>query len=260
MMVIAMAMTAVLIFTPSNDVDGAQFGIDGGKRLFSPGERLDSDDDDAIFVYTDSMNRYADARIVNSSGVTQAGSVSPTSATFGSDVVKKLTITAPSTPGDYRLEVTFYEGSSSTSEKFTRSYPIKVVEPIRLSAELKNTSNNAIVITIKFVIDGVTHDASKENTDVTIPARSGNVDGVRTVYYDWVVDSPSGGQHSFYLTTDAAEAELEGMGKSVNFYIGQKDNTLITVVMVVIAVILVLILIWIIRKPVKNFGKPKGRR
>ena len=257
-MVMSLVMTAAFIMMPSEDVDGAQFDIIGGKTIFYPGERLEAGSEDGIFLIRDGgIYRYT-ARVLDSSGSVRSGVVSPTSGTF-TQTATGLTITAPNAPGDYTLEVVFFTGSSSTSESFTKTYPIKVVEPIKLSVELRNnTKVNITGLTIKFVVDGKEYDATEENTNITIPAN-----GTKTVTFDWVVDSPADGRHTFHLTTEfqgVAQAEITGIGQEIEFFIGQESNTLVTVLMVVITLVLVIILIWVIRKPVKNFGKPKGRR
>jgi hypothetical protein len=257
-MVMSLVMTAALIMIPTDDVEGAQFDIIGGKTLFYPGERLEANADDGIYlIRDDGIYRYT-ARVLDSSGGVRSGVVSPTSGTFNKTATG-LTITAPSVPGDYTLEVTFFTGSSSSSESFVKTYPIKVVEPIKLSVELRNNSKvNITGLTVKFVVDGKEYDATEANTNITIPAY-----GTKTVTFDWVVDSPAEGRHTFHLTTEfqgVAQAEITGIGEEIEFFIGQSSNTLVTVLMLVITIILVIILIWVVRKPVKNFGKPKGRR
>ena len=257
-MVMSLVMTAALIMMPSEDVEGAQFDIIGGKTVFYPGEKLDAGSDDGIYLITDSgIHRY-EARVRDSSGSLRTGVVSPASGNIQSEMVRELSITAPSVPGKYTLEVEFFE-TSSADKGFIKTYPIKVVQPIKLSVELRNNSKtNVTGLTVKFVVDGKEYDATTENTNITIPA-----EGTKTVTFDWVVDSPSGGRHTFHLTTEfqgVAQAELTGIGQEFSFYIGQDSNTWITVIVALITIVLVIILIWVIRKPVKNYGKPKGRR
>jgi len=259
-MVMSLVMTAAFLMLPSDDAEGAQFDIIGGKTLFYPGERLAADSDDGIYLITDTMYRYT-AKVVNSSGAAQSSAVSPTSGYFSGTVATGLTITAPNTPGDYVLEVEFFTSSSgsTTGESFIKTYPIRVVEPIKLSVELRNNSDVVVTdLTVKFVIDGKEYDATEANTNITINANS-----TKTVTFDWVVDSPAEGRHVFHLATEfqgVEQAGISGIGQEIEFFIGQESNTLITVVMVIITIVLIIILIWVIRKPVKNFGKPKGRR
>ena len=54
--------------------------------------------------------------------------------------------------------------------------------------------------------------------------------------------------------------DIVGLGESHTFYLGDNDYTWIIVLLVVVIVLLVLVMVWVYRKPVKNYGKPKSRR
>ena len=249
----------LVIIPVSQTSSGAQFGIEGGKTLMGVGDTLSADDDNAIRLFTDGTVYSATMKVVNSDGVTQSGAVSPTSYTFNTNDSVGLTITAPRTPGDYRLVVEFQLTSGSNAEKVTRTFPIKVVEPILLSIDIKNDSNSEIRgLSLQFVINGTAMDPTTDTENISI-----SQNGSRTVTYKWVVDNPPGGRNTYRVQvydTSTPLANITGLNQDHYFYIGQSDNTLVTWIMAIIFIVLLLILIWVVRKPVKNFGKPKGRR
>ena len=53
---------------------------------------------------------------------------------------------------------------------------------------------------------------------------------------------------------------ITGLDQESVFYIGHDDYQIATVLAALLFVILLIVLIFVIRKPVKNYGKPKGRR
>jgi len=256
------ALMMLIVIPASHTSSGAQFGIDGGKTLMGTGDTLSEDDDNAVRLFSDGTYYASLIKVVNSDGVTQSGAVSRTSVSasvFNSNGgVVGVGITAPKTPGNYTLVVEF-RISSGTADIITRTFPIKVVEPILLSVEIKNNSNSEVNgLSLQFVIDGRARDLTSDTENLTIAP-----DGSRTVTYKWVVDNPSGGRHTYRVQVHADStplANITGLNQDHHFYIGQSDNTLVMWIMGIIFVIMLLILIWVIRKPVKNFGKPKGRR
>jgi len=257
----AMFAVMMLVVIPvSQTSSGSHFGIEGGKTLLGVGDTLYADDDDAINLFTDGTIYSAAMKLVDSNGNTQSGAVSPSSYVFqDDDRIKGLTITAPQSPGDYRLVVDFQLTSGSSSEKVTRTFPIKVVVPILLSVEINNTSNSQVTnLSLQFVIDGNAMDLTDDTQNISI-----SPNGSRTVTYKWIVDNPSDGRHTYRVQVHEDStplANITGLEQDHHFYIGQSSHTLITWIIGIILVIMILILVWVLRKPVKNFGKPKGRR
>ena len=251
-----------MIVPNAESTDGAQFGIEGGKTLFGPGDVLDVDADDGVYLVTDGTVYRAVSKIVDGNGKS-SGSVSPSSHSFDtSDPTPEqmrvgLKLTVPSTPGDYMLSVEFE--LTSGGEKVTRTYPIKVVEPIVLRITVKNTSVNNVAsgLDFQFIIDGQAQEVTNKNVSI-------NANSTTTIEYKWIVDSPSEGRHTYSVTVSGDNADgrmnIEGLDHEFTFYVGQDNYGWLTTIMVVLLIILLLVVIWVIRKPIKNFGKPKGRR
>ena len=258
MAVVLMATLALALVIPSAEQsEGAQFGIEGDQTLFGTGDSLD---DAGIYVVTDGNVYSASVKIIDNDGKS-VGSVSPSSITnsmFNTDPKQQIKGTVPSTSGDYRLSVEFRMTSDSNSERFTRTYPLKVVDPIILKITVKNTSTvNVMGLDFQFVIDGNAMEVT--NKDVEIAA-----DTTSTVEYRWIVDNPSGGRHTYSVTVFGEDhigrINTDDLDKEFTFYIGQDNYGWLTAVLIILLIILVIFMIWVLRKPVKNYGKPKGRR
>ncbi len=207
------------------------------------------------------------ASLKDSSGTTVSSGVSPSSGSLDNGVAKTLTVTAPKTAGHCTLEVKYTAKVTYTvteddkevtkDEEVTKtdSYRINVVNPITLSVTLKNGSDVPLSgYGVYFVIDGERVDDSYKTVDL-------DKDGSTTVTYKWITDSGNG-KHSFYL--EAADGgnmvKIEGLGDVHDFYIGDSSYTWLVTLMVVVVILLLLIMVWVYRKPVKNYGKPKARR
>ena len=162
-------------------------------------------------------------------------------------------ITAPSTAGDYRFNVKFFDSGNLVSEV---NVPLRVVDPIVLTATLKNTGSVSVTANVFFVVDGNRMEDS--DTTVTIPAG-----GTKEVTYNFVVDGFSG-THSFYIDSDGTGmiGPIEGIGSSyaVSFHAEDSNYSWLSYLMLIIVIVLIILMIYIYRKPVKNYGKPKGRR
>lgn len=261
---VAVVLMSLAVILPSSDnYEGATFDIEGGKTLFSTGEVLEADAEDGIYVVKYGSVYAAHSKLVDSSGnTTSTSAVSPVDTTFTSTSStaaekKGLKITAPTTPGNYTLIVEFE--LTNGGERVTRSYPIKVVEPIVLTATLKNDTSVAVTnLTVAFVIDGREMKVESDHEDMTVGANS-----TKTLTYKWVTDNVSGGKHTFHLKATSEgmlEVDLTGLNDEQMFYVGQDDHMMLTIIFVIILIVLFIVLVWIIRKPVKNFGKPKGRK
>ena len=167
-----------------------------------------------------------------------------------------ISITAPSDPGMYTLTVEFtFTDDNDDTITVTKTAPVKAVVPIVLSATLVNSGSTIADMTVWFVVDGNVIEESEQQ--VTINAKSS-----RTVTYDWITDGVSGGAHTVELRGEVGpiREDVKGLNDTTSFYAGQKSYTLTEALMVVVLIVLILIFIVVVRKPVKNVGKPKARR
>ena len=202
-------------------------------------------------------------------GDTVSNGVSPSSGDLDNGTAQTLTVSAPDTAGRYTLVVditvdatytsTDEEGNETTQdlevEPRTLEYPITVVEPITLSVTLSNNSDEPLQgYGVYFYVDGERIDDSFTTVDL-------DANGTTTIEYEWITDAGYG-THEFHV--EAADGgnmvDITGLGERHTFYIGDNDYTWVIVLLVVVIVLLVLVMIWVYRKPVKNYGKPKSRR
>ena len=86
-------------------------------------------------------------------------------------------------------------------------------------------------------------------------------EGSTTVTYDWVTDVGEGA-YTFSLqpADDGNMVTISGLGEEYTFYIGDSSYTIWVALLVIVIILLALVIIWVYRKPVKNYGKPKSRR
>ena len=191
------------------------------------------------------------AKVVDKSGNTQSSAVSPSSGSLDSGVAKSLTVTAPKTAGTYTLEVEFTVGEDSKS---TEKYTFKAVNPITLKLNLKaeEVKLNLDNFGVYFYIDG----QKMEDSYTTVTLAS---DGTGSVSYDWVAD-PDTNKHTFRVESVGGSEVISGLNEEHTFYVHDSDYSLIIALSVLILIILILSAIWVYRKPIKNYGKPKSRR
>ena len=189
------------------------------------------------------------AYLVNSNGDKQSGAVSPSTwASTTTSHTKTVTVTAPSTAGTYRLVVE-YETNGDDVKKGMSQAAVKVVVPLTLSAEIVNNSNTMGSKTVMFQVDGKLVEGSEQTVEKLA------FNAKKTVTYEWVTDSLGEGRHTYTLVTEDGDIIKTG-----EFYLGHKDYQWATIIMGILFVILLIALIYVVRKPVKNYGKPKGRR
>ena len=175
----------------------------------------------------------------------------------GSPCYKNITVTAPIESGEYRLVVKFYASNDDkrTDVLAEKTVPLEVVDPIVLTFTLKNDSSNDVSFSAYFVIDSKKADDSEQ--DVIVPAN-----GTKDVTYNYYVKDVK--DADYYLDTDSLYIKdiIPGIGEgnTKTFYAHDADYSVITTVIVVVLVILAIILFFVLRKPVVNKGKPKGRR
>ena len=214
---------------------------------------------DSSVTYTlaydvDADTKYT-SKLIDANGNEMTSAVTSGTGTMYKDSTtdKTITVRVPKEAGNYRLVVTLTNTNGDVLETITA--PLKAVEPVVLSATLKNDASAERELIIYFVINGVKVEDSKQ--DITVPAK-----GTKEVTYHYVVRDVSDGE--FYLIADDSSfgGQITGLGPdhTHKFYVEDKSYTFLEVTAVVVLLIVVLLMIWVYRKPVKNYGKPKSRR
>ena len=194
------------------------------------------------------------AKVVNDSGKTQSGAVSPSTGSLSDGVEKDLTVTAPSTAGKYKLVVEFLLDDEPIDGEKASEYTFKAVEPIVLKVNLKakDVTLNLQDFGVYFYIDGEKMEDSY--TTVSLAA-----DGTGSVSYNWIAD-PDSSKHTFKVVAVGGSTLISGLDVEHTFYAEDTDYTWIVALSGLFLIILIALAIWIYRKPIKNYGKPKARR
>ncbi|MDR0522962.1 MAG: hypothetical protein LBG62_00845 [Candidatus Methanoplasma sp.] len=199
------------------------------------------------------------AELKDSNGGTQYSALSPSTGTLFNGVSSQITLTAPSNPGKYTLKVTFRETVDDKAAVTTeRSVTVTVVQPITLSCVVKNSGDVDLKdYIVYFSVDGKLVQDSK--TVVSVAAGSES-----KITYDWVTESLSSGRHTFKVVP--GEENIDNGRNAVfsggegEFWSGHSDYALPIALMSVMLVVMLLLMVYVYRKPVKNYGKPKSRR
>jgi hypothetical protein len=258
-LIIAVIMAAAFVLVPVSGADGAYHSISGEKSVIAVDE-----DADFTIIYTDSgrvIDVTFDAKLVDSKGETMTSAVVPSTGDIDNGVPTVLTVSAPSKAGTYTLVVTYSgtvetpDGSSVDIDPASDRYDIKVVEPITLTVDvsLKDPNVNLSGYGVYFWVDG-------EKMEDSFDTFSVNSKGTGSVSYDWVADA-SKGKHVFWVeSANGGVVEVEGLNEKHEFYIGDVDYTVYIVLAILFVILVIILLVWVYRKPVKNFGKPKARR
>lgn len=271
MMAVALVAMAAFCLAPLAESEAVYYNVDGDSVIGTENKA-----DYTISYSNHDYDSYADvnmsvtysAKLVDSSGSTVSSGVSPSSGDLTNDVSATVTVTAPKTTGSYKLVVEYKASISYTdSEGKTVNVPsddlkldpkefrIKVVTPITLSVTLKNDSNIDLTgYGVYFWINGDKVDDSYTTVNLA-------KEGTATVTYKWVTDS-SNGKYSYSVQpADSGNlVQITGLGEEYTFYIGDNSYTAWIALLVIFVIILILVLVWVYRKPVKNYGKPKSRR
>ena len=270
MMAVALVAMAAFCLAPLAESEAVYYNVDGDSVIGTENKA-----DYTISYSNHDYDSYADvnmsvtysAKLVDSSGSTVSSGVSPSSGDLTNDVSATVTVTAPKTTGSYKLVVEYKPTVSYTdSEGKTVTVPsddlkketefrIKVVTPITLSVTLKNDSNIDLTgYGVYFYVNG-----DKVNDSYTTVNLA--KEGTATVTYKWVTDS-SNGKYSYSVQpADSGNlVQITGLGEEYTFYIGDNSYTAWIALLVIFVIILILVLVWVYRKPVKNYGKPKSRR
>ena len=207
------------------------------------------------YVLRGDSSYYYEAELQDESGKTGSGSVSPASGSlYTTEFTRTITVTAPSTAGDYMLVVKFYESSSKKDTVLAeKSAPLKVVDPIKLTFTLKNEGKSDITFSAYFKINGVKVDDSVQTVTVT-------ADGTKDVTYDYYVKDVTDTTYSLESDNEIIKSSITGLGEEKTFYSSDADYSMITTIVVIVLIFLVVVLFFLLRRPVVNTGKPKGRR
>ena len=185
------------------------------------------------------------------------GSVSSSTGTlYSTSHSRTLTLTLPSDAGDYYLKVTITEGET----EYVRTAYVRAVDPIKLSVTVNNTSAVARSFVAYFWVETDEGwekiDGSKQTVDVS-------ANGSKTVTYDYIVRDVS--STTFCLKaedTATIGGDIQGLGEehAHTYYTSANDYKMIEYLCIAVLVVLLVVALWVYRKPVRNFGKPKGRR
>jgi hypothetical protein len=192
------------------------------------------------------------ARLADWDGNT-VGSVSPSVGNVTVDGGTEVNITAPSSPGLYLLTVQFTFTDGDREVIVTKTAPVRVVTPIVLSATLVNEGGELVELDVWFIVNGVKIEESEQQISIGAGQE-------RNITYNWVTESLGHGVHNVSVGAEIGIlVDFLNVSPST-FYVGQNSYSLVEALMVIIFIVLLLILVIIYRKPVKNLGKPKGRR
>ena len=207
---------------------------------------------DAHIVFTDSATiteiSWA-AKLTNSSGSTQTGALSKES---GSATDEYTTVTAPKVAGDYTLTVTFTEKVDAETYTYTAKAVLHVCTPISLSVKVSNTGSIAFSNNVYFYVDGVKCEDSEQMLTIN-PGES------KTVEYKYYNHNLSSGAHTYYVAAGDT-VDVSGLDAKQTFYYHQDTQDYIMWIVGIVLVLMIIFAIWVFRKPVKNYGKPKARR
>lgn len=253
---LALLLTGGLCLAVSEDTQAGSANISGETNVVKTGGELSYD----ILYYEaaefSTLEITYTASLLDSGNTAQSSAVTPSSGTLFNGVSQTLKVTAPDTAGKYTLRVVFTEtidgGDATTS---TETQTITVVDPVTLSVTLTNNSEVDVSgLALMFYVDGELVEGSR--TLLTVAAGES-----ATVTHSWVSESVSGGKHTFMvMAAEDAIIDISGLGEEHAFYVGHSDYGLMNILMGIFLVILIVLAVYVYRKPVKNYGKPKARR
>lgn len=195
-----------------------------------------------------SDNYLFSASFLNSSN-SPSGTIYPSSGRLsGLSHDQSINIKAPLISGDYALEVKFFDDKLELVG--TKKIPIKVVDPIELKFTLKNNSNINVSLPIFLKIDG-----KKMEDNVQIVSIGAN--NTEDVYYHLFTKNVNNTGYSLEIN-DKANITISNIEKK--FYTSDNNYFIIGIIAVTVLVIILMILLRIYQEPVRNTGKPRGRR
>lgn len=197
------------------------------------------------------------ATLLDSTGKnTSATITSPTGSSFTVPFTKDLTVTAPSKAGTYTLKVVYTETIGTETKEYTVNKDLKVSEPVTLTVKITNPETSSLAITdgvFYFVLDNKRIEESKTTKSIAIGDTA-------TFTYELLGSTLSKGKHTYSLEAADNAYNVSGLGTEHTFYYDQGSMNAYTYLMVLLFIIVTILAVWIYRKPVKNYGKPKARR
>ena len=197
------------------------------------------------------------ATLLDSTGKnTSATITSPTGSSATVPFTKDLTVTAPSKAGTYTLKVVYTETIGTETKEYTVNKDLKVSEPVTLTVKITNPETSSLAITdgvFYFVLDNKRIEESKTTKSIAIGDTA-------TFTYELLGSTLSKGKHTYSLEAADNAYNVSGLGTEHTFYYDQGNMNAYTYLMVLLFIIVTILAVWIYRKPVKNYGKPKARR
>ena len=197
------------------------------------------------------------ATLLDSTGKnTSATITSPTGSSATVPFTKDLTVTAPSKAGTYTLKVVYTETIGTETKEYTVNKDLKVSEPVTLTVKITNPETSSLAITdgvFYFMLDGNKIEESKTTKSIAIGDTA-------TFTYELLGSTLSKGKHTYSLEAADNAYNVSGLGTEHTFYYDQGNMNAYTYLMVLLFIIVTILAVWIYRKPVKNYGKPKARR
>ena len=202
------------------------------------------------------------AVLEDTDGNVQSGAVTSNAegTIYNTSTVKTIKITLPSTAGDYVLRVTVTEGEGDNATVYERTAYVRSVEAIKLTAELENVSSVSRSFVAYFYIQQDDGSWEKVGDKQTIDV---SAHGTYTASMDYVVRDVENATFCLQSEDDAAiGGAIVGLGPDYahTYYTEANDYKVLEYICIGILVVLLIVAIWIYRKPIRNFGKPKGRR
>lgn len=174
------------------------------------------------------------------------------SSAYIMDGSRVVTVTASDNPGNYVFTVKFYKDSTKDEFYGERAMPLKVVEPVNITLTLKNNTSTEITFRAYLVVNG-------ERVDEKTITVKGNDD--YEYKYEYITkDLRNDNVYKLCSDDENAKKVVHGLNEDRHFYTQQNDYMFFEVALTIIAIVIIFFIVWLARKEVKNFGKPKGRK
>lgn len=161
---------------------------------------------------------------------------------------ESINIKVPSISGNYALEVKFFDDMFKPIS--TKKIPIKVVDPIRLKFTLKNNSNIDVNLPVFLKIDG-------KKMEDSVQVVSIDANNTKDVYYRFFTKNVNNTVYSLEIS-DKDNVAVSNVEKK--FYTSDNNYFIIGIIAVTVLIIILMVLLRVYQEPVRNTGKPRGRR
>jgi hypothetical protein len=174
-----------------------------------------------------------------------------------------LTFTAPSVASNIQIIVTATSSNTTANQTQTQQINVNVVQPVILSASIKNTGNVSILgVPVYFYLDhGQIGNDTIYNTTVNI-----NAGATVTVSYNWTQPTLATGANTIKMVIDPDSEFVTfqdgGTVKSVTIYYGDNPYALTNTMLWILVIILIVLAFLVWRRPSKKKGKKgsKGKK